>query len=71
MQLQISRVFWLVDFVALICLIGLVRRERTATRWRHAALPWPLVRGVYVMTVEHPERALFAVHLPASTGRTR
>lgn len=65
-QLQISRVFWLVDFVALICLIGLVRRERTARALAAILVAVALVRGVYVMAVEHPERALFAVHLPAS-----
>jgi hypothetical protein len=65
-QLQISRIFWLVDFVALICLIGLVRRERTAKALAATLVAVALVRGVYVMTVEHPERPLFAVHLPTS-----
>ena len=65
-QLQISRVFWLVDFVALICLIGLVRRERTAKVLAATLVAVALVRGVYVMTVEHAERSLVAVHLPAS-----
>jgi hypothetical protein len=65
-QLQISRVFWLVDFVALIGLIGLVRREQTAKVLAATLVAVAVVRGVYVMTVEHPERALFAVHLPAS-----
>ena len=65
-QLQISRVFWLVDFVALLCLIGLVRRERTAKVLAATLVAVALVRAVYVMTVEHPERSLVAVHLPAS-----
>ena len=65
-QLQISRVFWLVDVVALICLIGLVRRERTAKVLAATLVAVALVRGVYVMAIEHPERSLFAVHLPAS-----
>jgi hypothetical protein len=65
-QLQISRVFWLVDFVALICLIGLVRRERTAKAVAATLVAVALVRGIYVMAVEHPDRPLFAVHLPAS-----
>jgi hypothetical protein len=65
-QLQISRVFWLVDFVALICLIGLVRRERTARALAATLVAVTLIRGVYVMAVEHPDRSLFAVHLPAS-----
>jgi hypothetical protein len=65
-QLQISRIFWLVDFVALICLIGLVRRERTAKAVAAGLVAVALARGVYVIAVEHPERSLFAVHLPAS-----
>jgi len=65
-QLQLSRVFWLVDFVALICLIGLVRHERTARAVAATLVAVALARGVYVMAVEHPERPLFAVHLPAS-----
>jgi len=65
-QLQLSRVFWLVDFVALICLIGLVRHERTARAVAATLVAVALARGVYVMAVEHPERPFFAVHLPAS-----
>ena len=65
-QLQISRIFWLVDFVTVICLIGVVRRERTAKIVAAILVAVAAVRGVYVMTVEHPERALVAVHLPAS-----
>jgi hypothetical protein len=65
-QLQISRVFWLVDFVTLICLIGVVRRERTAKIVAAILVAAALGRGIYVMTIEHPERPLVAVHLPAS-----
>jgi hypothetical protein len=65
-QLQISRVFWLVDFVALICLIGLVRHERTAKAVAATLVAVAVVRGIYVMAVEHPERPLFAIHLAAS-----
>src|SRR6185503_802874 len=54
-QLQISRIFWLVDFVALICLIGFVRRERIAKALALTLVAVALVRGVYVMTIEHPE----------------
>ena len=64
-QLQISRVFWLVDFVALICVIGLARRERTARTLAAALLAVACLRGAYIMTIERPERSLFAVHLPA------
>jgi hypothetical protein len=65
-QLQISRVFWLVDFVALLCVIGLARHERVAKVVAAVAVALAVGRGVYIMAVEHPERPLMAVHLPAS-----
>ncbi len=65
-QLQISRVFWLVDFVALLCVIGLARQERVARVVAALAVALAVGRGVYIMGVEHPERPLMAVHLPAS-----
>ena len=65
-QLQISRVFWLVDFVTLVSLFAVARRERTAKILAALFVAVAAGRGLYVMTVEHPERPLFAVHLPAS-----
>lgn len=65
-QLQIARVFWLVDFVALICVLSLVRREQTAKVVALVLVTIAAARGVYVLAVEHPERPLFAVGLPAS-----
>jgi hypothetical protein len=65
-QLQISRVFWLVDFVALLAAIGLARRERAAKILAVVMVALAVGRGVYVMAVEHPERPLMAIHLPAS-----
>ena len=65
-QLQISRVFWLVEFVALLSVIGTVRRVRTARALAVVLLIFAATRGAYVMTVEHPERPLFGVHLQAS-----
>ena len=62
-QLQISRVFWLVDVVALIYVIDALARARVNPR--HLALGlllFSVVRGGYIMLVERPERALFAVH---------
>ena len=63
-QLQISRVFWLVDFVATVCLVGaiadwprLVRLGRPALALCLAALA--AGRGAYILFVEHPERPLF------------
>ena len=63
-QLQISRVFWLVDFVALLCVIGLARSDRAARTLAALLVAVACVRGVYVTVVEHPERAIFGVHLP-------
>jgi hypothetical protein len=65
-QLQIPRVFWLVDFVATVFVLGAIGRERVARGVAVALLALSAVRGVYVMAIEHPERDLFAVTLPAS-----
>ncbi len=65
-QLQIPRVFWLVDCVALIFVIGAVRSPRVARGLAVGLLAVSSLRGVYVMTVEHPERDLFAVSLDDS-----
>jgi hypothetical protein len=62
-QLQISRVFWLVDFVALIYAIGVIRRKRIAVAAASLLIAASVSRGIYVMTIEHPERALFDIHL--------
>lgn len=70
-QFQISRIFWLVDFVALIYVIAalaesrqpLTRRARTVALLLVAAA---VTRGAYVVFVEHPERALFEVETPDS-----
>jgi hypothetical protein len=67
-QLQISRVFWLVDLVATICLVGaladwpwLVRLGKPALAMCLAALA--AGRGAYILFVEHPERPLFEVRM--------
>lgn len=69
-QLQIPRVFWLVDAVATIYVIGAVARGQDGTRRRAVTLAVVLClvavgRGLFVMLVERPDRSLFAVHLPA------
>jgi hypothetical protein len=69
-QFQISRVFWLVDFLALVYIIAAVADSGTS-RTRAATVALVLLalsagRGTYVMLVERPERALFEVHLPDS-----
>jgi len=65
-QLQIPRVFWLVDFVALVYLIGAIRRQRVAIAVASLLIVASVSRAVYVMTVEHPERDLFAIRLQES-----
>ncbi len=69
-QFQISRVFWLVDFLALVYVIGAVSGPRASiTRAAVVALALLVLsagRGTYVMQVERPERGLFEVHLPDS-----
>jgi hypothetical protein len=65
-QLQISRVFWLVDVLATIYLLSLLVDRRAA---RAAAIVLVLIsfaRGTYIMLVERPDRALFAWHLAES-----
>ena len=78
-QLQISRVFWMADLLAMLGVVwwlaearlGAAAREAapvgtTRPRWAFAALAALAVgRGSYAMRVEHPERALFAVSAPA------
>jgi hypothetical protein len=68
-QLQIPRVFWLVDAVATIYAVGAVAETARGTPRRAAALAAIVAaaavsRGTYIMLVERPDRALFAVHLP-------
>lgn len=69
-QFQISRVFWLVDFLALVYVIAAVAGSPTSTA-RAAMVAAVLLalsagRGMYVMLVERPDRALFEVHVPDS-----
>jgi hypothetical protein len=65
-QFQFSRVFWLVDFLATIYVIGIVRRERAAVILASTLLAVSILRGGYVMLLEHPERPLFAVGVEQS-----
>ncbi len=65
-QFQISRVFWLVDFLALVYVIAAVA-DSPASKNRAAVVALALLalsagRGTYVMVVERPERRLFEVH---------
>jgi hypothetical protein len=65
-QLQISRVFWLVDVLATIYLISLLVDGRTAKAIAIALMAVSVSRGAYIMLVERPDRALFSIHLAES-----
>ena len=76
-QLQIGRVFWLVDLLATIYVVGVLAdgggAVRTSKSWPAApAIACGLVllltasRGTYIMFVERPERPLFAVRVDDS-----
>jgi hypothetical protein len=65
-QFQISRVFWLVDFVATVYVIAALPSRRAVVTVAAVLLAFSAVRGWYVMEIERPERALFAVRVPDS-----
>ncbi len=70
-EFQISRVFWLVDFLATVYLLAAltetrVPRSQLALRVAGALIAVSTSRALYVTLIEHPERALFAVHTPPS-----
>ena len=68
-QLQIPRVFWLIDVGATIYVIGALAEGGSGGTARRAAAVAAVLgllaagRGLYVMLVERPGRALFAMHL--------
>lgn len=65
-QLQISRVFWIVDLLATMYVVALFDRQRVSRVLACLLVAVSLGRAVYVMLVEHPERALFQIHLADS-----
>jgi len=65
-QLQISRVFWLVDVLATIYLISLLIDARTAKAVAIVLMAVSVSRGAYIMLVERPDRALFSMHVVES-----
>ncbi len=68
-QFQISRVFWLVDFVALVYILAAFvdgHTPRTAATVAMLLLALSGARGAYIMLVERPERTLFELRTPAS-----
>lgn len=70
-QFQISRVFWLVDVMATVYVLGAIA-DVTSRRGIGMVLAALLVtisatRGAYIMHVEQPDRALFEVRLRESS----
>lgn len=70
-QFQISRVFWLVAFLATVYLIAAAadapaRGGRIVSIVAAVLALFSTIRAVYVTQFEHPERALFAVRVPES-----
>lgn len=68
-ELQISRVFWIVDFLATVYVLALVDRldaGRLARAVAVALVAFATARGLYGLRVEHPERRLFSFSLEAS-----
>jgi hypothetical protein len=64
-QFQVSRVFWLVDFIATIYVIGALARRR-AIVLAVILIAVSVARGAYIMLVEQPDRVLFAARLEDS-----
>ena len=65
-QLQISRVFWLVDALATVYLLSLLVDRRVAKAVAILLVLVSVSRGAYMMLVERPDRALFSLHLVES-----
>jgi hypothetical protein len=65
-QLQIPRTFWMLDFLAAALIVSwLVQRaKRHAIAVTSAIVLVAVLRGLYIMTVEFPERPLVRIDLP-------
>jgi lipid-A-disaccharide synthase-like uncharacterized protein len=64
-QLQIPRIFWMLDFLATALIVSwLIRRAQSRAVVVTAAIALAAVlRGLYIMTVEFPERPLVRIDL--------
>lgn len=64
-EFQISRVFWLLDVLALVYLVGgIAIRPRARTIVAALLITVSFGRALFVKFIEHPERPLFAISLP-------
>jgi hypothetical protein len=64
-EFQISRVFWVIDFLATVYLLAKLAawRPQAARVLGALLLAVSVGRGLFVLYVENPERPLFATHL--------
>jgi hypothetical protein len=73
-QLQPARIFWMLDFLALVYLVWLAADSAsTSPPWRArvaflVVVALSVARGLYVMRVEFPARPLFEVSVPGDWG---
>ena len=69
-ELQISRVFWLIDLMATVYALGAIERFAAGARASRAVavalIVFSVGRGVFALWIEHPERRLFSLGLEAS-----
>lgn len=73
-QLQPARVFWMLDFLAVVYVVWAVAEAGSAVSRRPAIVAAivfaiALIRGTYVMLIEFPGRPLFSVALPGDWAR--
>jgi hypothetical protein len=71
-QLQVSRLFWVLDFLAIVYLLWAIAEfRRSASRSKVVAfvlVALSVARGAYSILVEFPDRPLFAVHIAGDWG---
>jgi hypothetical protein len=69
-ELQISRVFWIVDFMATVYVVSALElrwpRARVIRAVALALVLFSVARGAYILQVERAERSLFAFAIPPS-----
>jgi len=69
-QLQISRVFWILDLLAIVALVSwfVDQPSRQPVRWRGVVagflIAFATARGLWVALVEHGERPVWSLALP-------
>lgn len=79
-QLQVSRLFWMLDLLATVYAAWAVFDGPLLMRGKEKSRRWPacaalalaclaLVRGIYSMRIGHPERPMFQIQLPRDDWR--